>query len=47
MIINQGYIAGVIFVPTKDQPPLIIDSNAEKAIQITFERFQPVTWRYL
>jgi hypothetical protein len=47
MIINQGDIVNVIVIPTKDQPPLIVDPNAEEAIQIAFERLQPVAGWHL
>jgi len=47
MVINQGDIVGVIVIPTKGQSPLIVDPDAEEAIQVAFERFQPVAWRHL
>ena len=47
MIINQGDIGCIIVIPAKDDPPLVIDSNAEKGIQIAFERLQPVARQHL
>jgi hypothetical protein len=47
MIINQGNIVGVIVIPPKDQSPLIVYPDAKEAVQVSFERFQPVAWRHL
>jgi hypothetical protein len=41
MIIRQGNFMNT-FIPTKYQSPLIVDSDAMKTSQITFQRFEPI-----
>ncbi len=43
MIICYFYIFGFVAFPVKNDPPLVVDSNAVEVRQATFELFQAVS----
>lgn len=47
MIINQGDVRHIVFLPTKNQSPLVIDADAVVADKVAFEGFEPVAGRRL
>jgi hypothetical protein len=46
VIFSNIYLYRPSLCPTKNHPPLIIDSNAMESLEISFESFEPVSrWR--
>ncbi len=45
MIIDNLYVGGVAFCPTKTDAPLVVDANAVLPLTITLQRLQAIAGR--
>lgn len=45
MVVGNPHIVGISIAPAKEDPPLLIDADAPKSLQIAREGFQPIGWR--
>ncbi len=44
MVVYYCYFLLCAIFPTKNNPPLLIDTNAPKPIQVTFQLLKSITW---
>jgi hypothetical protein len=44
MIIDDGYFAGIVTFPTENDPVLVIDADAVKALPVVLQGLQAVSW---
>lgn len=44
MIIDDVNVMSIIFLPTKDNAPLIVNSDTEETLQITRELLKAISW---
>lgn len=45
MVVNHIHVVGVIFLPTENDPPLIVDSQAPEALKISAQFLELVAGR--
>lgn len=45
MVVADLHFSGALRRPSKNDPPLLIDSDGVKPLQGSFQGFEPVPWR--
>lgn len=45
MVIDELYVLSLVFGPAKEEPPLIVDSDAVESVPIAPKELQPVAGR--
>ncbi|AOW93857.1 hypothetical protein BFN03_17570 [Rhodococcus sp. WMMA185] len=45
VVVGDFHIAGAARGPDETDPPLIVDSDAVLPLTVSYQLFQPVTWR--